>query len=483
VSGFFGILRLDGSPVDQRLLEKISERMSFRGPDGVNVWNQGPIGGCFSLMRTGPVKHAPCQPVSWDNRFLLWGSLRVDGRQDLLEKLAPEVPRALTDVTSEELLVRSWAKWGPASLEKVMGDFSFALWDAPEQVFWCARDFVGARPFYYAHVRGVFCFSNTLQILRLVPEVSGELDEFFVGDFLLDGWNSDASRTVYKDIRRLRAGHLLKLTNGNPEIRRFRKLAIEEPLQLDRPEEYLEIYRDLLKTAVSDRLPEGAVSLYLSGGLDSASVCAMANHIVAGQKQRLKAFTIGWTPFLPDQEPALAKVTAQHLGIAHEVLEVRELRPFESPETGNSRPPEPNDQVFFSLHKRICRSIAEHSSIVLAGDGGDDVLTGQSWPYLTGLWQKKEWKRIARDFGGYLWTQKSIPPLRGGFRTRILRAFRTKDPFAAYPQWLNPDFEARMKLRQRWLALGQPSKNPEHPFHPEAYEALHSGYWASVLET
>jgi asparagine synthase (glutamine-hydrolysing) len=72
---------------------------------------------------------------------------------------------------------------GPAALEHVIGDFSFALWDANEQNQWCARDFVGSRPFYYAHVGQVFCFSNTLRILRLVQEVSRELDESFFGRF------------------------------------------------------------------------------------------------------------------------------------------------------------------------------------------------------------------------------------------------------------------------------------------------------------
>jgi hypothetical protein len=95
--------------------------------------------------------------------------------------------------------------------------------------------------FYYAHVGQVFCFSNTLRILRLVQEVSRELDESFLGDFLIKGWNVDPSRTVYRDIRRLPAGHLVNFSNHTSNVRCFLKLPIEEPLQLKRPEEYLEL--------------------------------------------------------------------------------------------------------------------------------------------------------------------------------------------------------------------------------------------------
>jgi asparagine synthase (glutamine-hydrolysing) len=164
----------------------------------------------------------------------------LDARQQLQQRLSLENFPGPPALTSEDLLLHAWAKWGPAALEHVIGDFSFALWDANEQNLWCARDFVGSRPFYYAHVGQVFCFSNTLRILRLVQEVSRELDESFLGDFLIAGWNVDPSRTVYRDIRRLPAGHLVNFSNHTSNVRCFLKLPIEEPLQLKRPEEYLE---------------------------------------------------------------------------------------------------------------------------------------------------------------------------------------------------------------------------------------------------
>jgi asparagine synthase (glutamine-hydrolysing) len=484
MSGFFGMMREDGRPVEERFLERIAEQLNFRGPDGRSVWAKANVGGCFTLMRTGPMNQASQQPVVWEDKFYLWGDLRLDGRPELLRQIAGNEHAEDVGATSEDLLLRAWAKWGEGCLERVIGDFSLALWDARERTLWCARDFVGARPFYYAHTRGVFCFSNTLTILRSIPEISGELDEMFVGDFLLDGWNNEPARTVYRDIRRVPAGHVLRFRADGVEVRRFRKLPIEEPLKLKQSEEYVENYLGLLKSAVNDRMPGGATALYLSGGLDSSSVCAVAAQIASerGQKEKLKAFTVSWEPFFDDPEPALATFTAKYLTIASEEFQEGELVLFERAESEAERFPEPSLELVFGRDRRFYRRIAAHSNVVLSGDGGDNVLTGQSWPYLIYLWRKGDWKEIVREFGGYILAHRHIPPLRGGFRNKVGSWLKKEDPLAGYPEWLNPEFAARTKLKQRWMELRNRKKSVEHTVHPRAYASLHGGYWADVLE-
>ena len=486
MSGFFGMVRRDGKPIETRFLEEIAEQMSFRGPDGRSVWVCGNVGGCFTLMVTGPAKQAAEQPVSWGNRFWLWGDLRLDGRGELQEQLGGGPDAQNADLTSEELLLWAWAKWGAACLERVIGDFSFALWDGQEQTLWCARDFMGPRPFYYSHTSGLFCFSNTLNILRRMPELSRELDEIFLGDFLVEGWQFDPWRTVYRDIRRLPGGHVLKFSNDEVEVRRFRRLPIDEPLRLKRPEEYLDAYRSLLRDVVAERLPGKATSLYLSGGLDSTTVCAVASQIadVRAQKQQLKAFTVSCKPFFDDPEPELAQVAARHIGIEHElILPDAQLGLFQGAGTKGAAAPEPNDDAFFASEQRTYQTVAAHGNVVLSGDGGDQILTGQWWPYLKYLWSNREWRRIFREFGGYLWSQRRIPPPGGGFRTRFRALLNKEDPYEGFPEWLNENFEKRAALRQRWSNFRSRSGKPEHPVHPLAYESLHRPYWPTVLET
>lgn len=134
------------------------------------------------------------------------------------------------------------------------------------------------------------------------------------------------------------------------DVQRFLKLPIEDALRLKRPEEYIEAYRELLWKAVRDRLPEGSVALYLSGGLDSTSVSAVAVQLAGerGQRGKLKAFTMSWTALFRDDEPKLANLTAQHLGIAHEILSDPTLDLFEGARTVEVWPPEPSDGLFFA---------------------------------------------------------------------------------------------------------------------------------------
>lgn len=480
------MLRQDGKPVEERFLESIAEALSFRGPDGHNVWARANMGGCFALMRTGPAPQAAQQPVIWRDRYWLFGDVRLDGRRELLEQLGTIDHAAEAGSTSEELLLRAWERWGADSLERVIGDFSFALWDAREESLWCARDFVGPRPLYYANVRGVFCFSNTLEILRSVPEVSGELDEIFLGDFLVEGWNVEPARTVYQDIRRVPPGQVLKFSKGEVTERCFRKLPIEEPLRWKNPDDYLAAYREVLKKAVSDRLPESATSLYLSGGLDSSSVCAVAAQIAGkrGFKDQLKAFTVSHEALFDDPEPAIAEITTQYINISSKVIGETEFAPFEGlgAEADEVSIPEPGNEVFIASDRRQFQRVAAHSNVVLSGDGGDDVLTGQGWPYLVYLCRRGDWVRIARDFGGYVWSHQRIPPLRGGFRSTLRRLLKRETSFAGFPNWLNEEFAARTNLRQRWLELRKRKTPQGHPLHPAAYAALHDKYWGQVLE-
>jgi asparagine synthase (glutamine-hydrolysing) len=250
VSGFFGVVRTDGAHVEERFLREITDEMRFRGPDGLQTWSGKNVGGCFAFMRTGPAAQADRQPVRGGERYLLWGDMRLDAREELREELGEGEFRIDADASSEEYFLRAWQQWGDGALNKVIGDFSLALWDIHEQTLWCARDFIGPRPFYYVHVGAVFSFANTLELLRRIPGVSSELDEIYLGDFLLETGNADPWRTAYRDIRRLPAGNVLRLKDGNAEVRRFRTLPVEEPLRLKRPEDYAEQYRLLLRAAV-----------------------------------------------------------------------------------------------------------------------------------------------------------------------------------------------------------------------------------------
>jgi asparagine synthase (glutamine-hydrolysing) len=481
MSGFFGLVRTDGTAVEPRFLEMIAQRLCFRGPEGSQTWAKDGLGACFAYLETGTRYQSRGQPMHLGGRYTLLGEVRLDARKELIRELLAKKQEAIEGVSDEELLLLAWGVWGEGALAKLLGDYSFALWDASQQTLFCARDFCGARPFFYSWREGVFCYSNTLNVLRLTPEVSDALDEMYVREFLLTGLCSDPTRTVWRDIRRLPAGHRLILSGGQIHVQRFLKLPIEEPLRFKRSSECLENYRELLGQAVDDRLPAGKASFSLSGGLDSGSVCATAARIAkaTGNSESLKAFTISWRPLFDDPEPEFARLTARHLGLAHEILEENSIRPDEC---GAASAPEPSSEFFLDRDHRFRQTISKHARVVISGDGGDDVLSGQSWPYLKYLYRRGEWTQILSSFGGYIGSHGRLPPLRGGFRSKLRRWAGAKDATPQLPTWLNEGLAERGRTESE-ASFGQRPEFEQHPLHPDAYRALHKGYWASVHET
>jgi asparagine synthase (glutamine-hydrolysing) len=481
MSGFFGMLRTDGVTVEQRFLDQVAERLRFRGPDGGQTWAKDGLGTCFAYLETG-TRHQSCsQPVRLGERYTLLGEVRLDARKELIGELQEKQQPATENTSDPELVLFAWSLWGEGALAKLLGDFSFGIWDASLQSLVCARDFAGPRPFYYAWRDGVCCFSNTLNVLRLAPGVSNTLDALYVRDFLLNGWCSDPARTVWRDLRRLPAGHKLAFSGGQIQVQRFRSLPIEEALRLKDDGEYLENYRELLRQAVGDRLPKGKVSFYLSGGLDSGSVCATAARIAKNDRvsPALKAFTISWRPLFEDPEPEFAQLTAERLGLAHEILEEKSIRPDE----GEAATwPEPTAEFFLDRERRFYETISQHAHIVLSGDGGDDVLSGQSWPYFKYLYARGHWSDLLRSFGGYLGRHGRLPPLRGGFRNKVRRLIGKQKASEPLPAWLNNEF-AKDSRATSGESFEKSSPLEEHPLHPAAYRALHAGYWASVHES
>jgi asparagine synthase (glutamine-hydrolysing) len=484
VSGFAGVVSLDGAPPDVGLLERMAQTLAFRGPDGTHITTKPGAGFCFTFLRTGPAAQSPSQPCSLDGRMWLLGDVRLDGRNDLRRKLEQYGDAFDGDVTDEELVLRAWRRWREDSLPDLIGDYSFALWDSEARHLWCARDLMGARPFFYAQTGNRLYFSNTLDAIRCAPDISTTLDHHFIGDFLLQGSCSYPERTAFREISRLPAGHALRFSNAGLGVHRFTSLPIEEPLWLKREEEYVERFRELLEQAVRERLPRGPAAVLMSGGLDSTSVAAIATKIAkkSGSHASLRAHTVDYRPLFDDEEGYYASLAAEHLGIPIEILQGASCIPYEGWSDSELRMPEPCHEPFLLLSNQQYERVRAHAAVALAGFGGDDVLTGQAWPYLVYLLQRLSFGKIGKVFGGYILKHGRIPPMRAGFRVRLQRWMGRSEPMSQYPRWLAPTFQKQQHLRERWLELQQAGKNA-HPLHPIGHTGLSSGFWPSVFES
>ena len=271
MSGIVGLVNTDGAPVDRRLLARMTDAMRFRGPDAQRMWIDASVGFGHALLTTTDDARRERQPCTIDGRMWISADARIDGRDDLTRALAAHGCDA-ADANDAELVLHAYAAWGDRCVERLTGDFAFALWDGPRRRLFCARDRFGVKPFYYAHRGSALVFSNTLDCVRLHPSVTGELNDLAIADFLLFQRNQTLDTTAFADIRRLPAGHALTWAGGHAQVRRYWTLSFDREIRYRRATEYVEHFSDLLTAAVRDRLRTRRVAVMMSGGLDSTAV-------------------------------------------------------------------------------------------------------------------------------------------------------------------------------------------------------------------
>ena len=170
------------------------------------------------------------------------------------------------DATDVELILRAYLVWGEDCVEHLLGDFAFAIWDGPKQKLFCARDHLGVKPFFYAHLGQKLIFSSSLDCIRQHPAVSDRLNDLAIADFLLFDLNQDLATTSFADIQRIPPAHVAKWSADGTQLRRYWTLPIDEPLYFRRDDDYVDRFRELLDQAVDDRLRTKKIAVFMSGG-------------------------------------------------------------------------------------------------------------------------------------------------------------------------------------------------------------------------
>ena len=482
MSGIVGIYERSGAPVDRGLLQALAHFLSFRGPDARETWSQGAIGLSHTMLRTTRESQIEQQPANLDGKLWITADARIDCREELEKKLAQQgqgaAGRAATD---SSLIMRAYAAWGAECVQHLRGDFAFAIWDARKKLLFCARDHFGVKPFYYSELGELFLFSNTLDCLRQHPGVSDELNDAAIGDFLLFGLNCDIATTTFRDIRRLPAAHAMTVSSDGLRIQRYWSAPTAGRIRYQRAEEYVEHFQILLQAAVTDRMRMDRAGILLSGGLDSATVATTARELAGGPSGTtdLRAYTVVYESLIPDQDGRYAREVAEFLKLPQQFIPMDGLQPFQRWDEPEIRSPEPVDDPFFAGLFDEFRTIAADCRVVLSGEGADNLMHFEMWPFARDLVRNQRWASLFRETSRYFWVRPSVLP---GVKRRVQSLFG-KDPTApVYPSWLVPEFACRLNLRDRakeWSEL--PAERP-HPVLPKAHSSLSLPHWSAMFE-
>jgi asparagine synthase (glutamine-hydrolysing) len=483
MSAFVAIVDLHERAVDRLLLQELTDFLFARGPDARATHAAGPAGLGFALFATAEDVTDHEQPRTVDGRCWIVGDVRLDGRDDLVRKFGARGVESGADPSGAcdaALVLRAYAVWGESCVEHLLGDFAFVIWDAPARTLFAARDRFGVKPFYHAEIAGCVLASNSLNCLRRHPDVSDRLNDQAVGDFLVFGYNQDGATTTFADIRRLPPAHTLTCRDGRVETRRYWQLPADSEVRFRRDEEYVECFRDLLRTAVADRLRTRRAGVLMSGGLDSTAIAAQARQLRGrdGTPAELRAYTLVYDKLIPDQERYYATVAADSLGMPIHFLAGDDYAPFTRGDCPPMPAPEPPDEAVPALLADQLAQAAARGRVLLTGFGGDPLFASSPL-YMMNLLTGFRWLRWLSETARYAWSRRRLPPL--GLRSRMKRwlGFRPWQP--PYPAWLDADFAARLGLRRRFEAALAPAE-PTHPRHAEAHQQLAAPYWPALFE-
>jgi asparagine synthase (glutamine-hydrolysing) len=468
MSGFAGVFHLDGAPVDRAWLETMADFLAFRGPDASQVWVSGNAGLCHTLLRISSETDGRPQVTSLDGDVWIAGDVRIDDRDTLFAKL-PASPQILESACSAELVLHAYAVWGEDCVEHLLGDFSFVIWDAHQKQVFAARDQLGVKPLFYAHLGPCLLISNTLDCIRQIRIVPDEFDDGTIGDFLISGANRNPAATFFTAIRRLPVAHRLMARGRHLKTEKYWSPPVDEPIYYKRGADYIDRLHELLRSAVSDRLPEGPLGILMSGGLDSPAVAAFAVQLGAVTS----AFTSVYDWLIPDQERYYAGLVADHLGIPIH-YNVRDDEPY-GWKSGSVpiHTPEPlNDPVSLAAFQDYYNEICGHARVFFVGDGPDAALLYEWKHHLAWLAAQRRWGRLCRDFALDFAIFPRIPLAHR--LPRMWRERKNNQPdwyTPSFPEWIDSEFEVRLKLRERWeeVSTQEPSG---HVIRPLAYASF-----------
>ncbi len=401
-----GIISLTGKPYPgmKNGLSVMNILQKHRGPDGEGIWISPEETAGLAHRRLSVIDLALGeQPMRDDNGNYVCFNGEIFNYLELRQEIGG-VYRTASDT---EVILKAYNKWAEDCVNHFNGMFSFALWDEKRHRLFCARDRFGIKPFYYTQKDGFFIFASEIKaLLPFLDDIRTDADglkDYLTFQFCLSG------KTLFKGIRELEPAHRIIIEDGRIDERRYWQIYYN--IDWDHTEKYFsqcieELVQDSIKIRIRSDVPIGG---YVSGGVDSSVVSAIAADMVRGEN--FAGFT-GKFEHGPrfDESKYAQDVAGEHgfelyqIGITDRdfVENIRKvIYHLDEPVAG----PGSFNQYMVS------KLAAEHRKVVLGGQGGDEIFGGYT-RYLVAYFEQciKGAIEGTMNSGNYIVTYESIIP-------------------------------------------------------------------------
>jgi asparagine synthase (glutamine-hydrolysing) len=375
VCGIAGLVATsDGGQVDQPALRAMTAALAARGPDGEGYHLAPGCGLGHRRLAIIDVEGGHQPLYSEDGRV----ALVVNGEIYNFPALRKDLEgfgHTFKTRSDSEVLAHGYEQWGDGVLDRIEGMFAIAIWDANNRRLLLARDRMGEKPLYYAPTPGGgLAFASELRSLRHAPGVSGDVDPAALARYLVYEY-VPSPQSMLRGVSKLEPGHKLVVRPGRPpEVSRYWDLDFpDEDLRVNDVESATDVLLAELRRSVRERLVSDVpLGVFLSGGLDSSTVAALAAEVRGGD---LDTFSVGFEDPSYDETDEARRV-AQHIGSRHheDRLSPRVLLEL-LPAIGKLLDEPIGDGSIVPTHL-LARFARKSVTVALGGDGGDELFAG-----------------------------------------------------------------------------------------------------------
>ena len=405
--GIAGIVHLDGEVVDTAALKRMTDAIAHRGPDGEGLFTAPGVGLGHRRLSIIDLSDAARQPMAnEDGSLLLTYNGEIYNFQSLRAELITKGHR-FRSATDSEVILHGYEEWGDQVVERLDGMFAFALWDTPRRRLFAARDRFGVKPLYYWHRGQRFLFASEIKALLTQPGVDVTVDRPALLEYFTFQ-NVFSDRTLFDNVRMLPAGHTIAVTPEGVSRRQYWDYAFVEPdapaSLADYDVELQRLFIDAVNRQLVSDVPVGA---YLSGGMDSGGITAIAaRHI-----PHLASFTAGFDLSSASglemhfdersrAEGLSYQFKTEHYEVVLKAGDMERVMPeliwhLEDLRVGQCYP-----------NYYVARLASKFVKVVLAGTGGDELYGGYPWRYYRAMNSQSESDFLENYYG--FW-QRLVP--------------------------------------------------------------------------
>jgi asparagine synthase (glutamine-hydrolysing) len=376
--------------------------LTHRGPDEVGLYAADGIGLAHTRLSIIDLIGGH-QPLTNERKTI---QLVVNGEIynyiELRDKLTAQGHRFRTE-SDCETIVHLYEQYGKDCINYLNGMFAFALWDARQHKLMLARDRFGIKPLYIGRLKNLICFASELTAITGSGLIEKQIDPQALYAYLAFSY-VPGPMSILKNVQKVQPSERILISCGKVERDIYWK-----PARLATPrsktEAMHELTRRLEKSVSSHLVSDVSVAAFLSGGVDSSTVVAMARRNVD-----IETFCISFPGTGVDEAPIARKV-ARHLGVRHHEIPI-EIDPEQLLEEAVDHMDEPFADASALPTYAVCRAARPVAKVVLSGDGADEVFGGY-----TGRYRAASLAAVMPHPRRLAWLLRQIPPWRNGSRS------------------------------------------------------------------